>query len=571
MRFTDDGTDVGTMFWGKIQIPRRSEFYHLKPVGVGTPYVESSSSYATRLAHEHFVSPFALMKRVTPLVPTIGSIPVQANVNSIAILGAGVIASNFVRALEMLTMRRDLSWTTMITWVNVLSQRPLIRLERAWCPVCYETWRQRGEIVYDPLLWALAAITVCPIHKILLISSCPSCKAHAYYFVQRSQLGFCVRCNTWLGQPLKTLSSCRILGSTEDAKWELWKAQSTGELLASAPNVETPRRDQIARSLRYCIDKYSWGRRSRFASQFKVPENRLRTWLLHNVIPILESILQLTYRMDMSLLSFLCGDSDIEGHFSREKTTDKDQNSHKSTTEFPLSYKAVKDMLEAASSSEESRSLQCFVTLTGWRRAQLQHHFPDLCTSILSRYSNRYNKRIDLSKALPLLQAVLFEDPPPSLQEVATRIGFTTQGIKYRFPEIAEKILTRYKAYRYGTNWEFIEECLKNTLSQEVALSLGETSRSIGVSVGRLRRRFPDLTAAIASRFEEYVQLQQQAREKQLWQEVLEAVISIQEEGLYPYRKRVANRVKVSRDLNEIGRMLRQVRLEVKTHNVVKS
>ncbi len=159
-------TNTEIMFWGRFKIPRRSEFYHLKPVGVGTPYVESSSSYATRLAHEHFVSPFALMKRVTPLVPTIGSIPVQASVNSIAILGAGVIASNFVRALEMLTMRRDLSWTTMITWVNVLSQRPLICRKRAWCPACYETWRQRGEIVYDPLLWALAAITVCPIHKI---------------------------------------------------------------------------------------------------------------------------------------------------------------------------------------------------------------------------------------------------------------------------------------------------------------------------------------------------------------------------------------------------------------------
>jgi AraC-like DNA-binding protein len=169
------------------------------------------------------------------------------------------------------------------------------------------------------------------------------------------------------------------------------------------------------------------------------------------------------------------------------------------------------------------------------------------------------------------LHAALFENPPPSLQEVATRVGSTSQGLKYRFPETAEEIITRYKAYKYGTDWEVIEECLKNTLSQEVALSLGETSRSIGISVGRLRRRFPDLTAAIASRFEEYVQLQQEARERQLRQEVLEAIISIQEEGLYPYRKRVAERVKVIRDLNEIGRVLRKVRLESETHSVVKS
>jgi len=191
--------------------------------------------------------------------------------------------------------------------------------------------------------------------------------------------------------------------------------------------------------------------------------------------------------------------------------------------------------------------------------------------SILIRHSTRYHKSIDLIKALPLLQAALFENPPPSLQEVATRVGATPQGLKYRFPETAEEIVTRYKAYKYGTDWGFIEECLKKILSQEVALSLGGTSRSIGVSVGRLRRRFPDLTAAIASRFEEHIQLQQEAREKQLWQEVLEAVISIQGEGLYPYRIRVAERVKISRDLNEIGRTLRQVRLEVKTYSVAKS
>jgi len=568
---TGDNTNIGTFIFSKLKIPPRSELYHLKPIGVGTPYVESSSSYATRLAHEHFVPPFALMKRVTPSAPTIGNLPAQTDVNSKAMMSAGVIASNFIDALEKLTMRQDLSCTTMITWVNVLSQRPLIRRKRAWCPACYETWRQRGEIVYDPLIWALGVITVCPIHKILLISSCPNCKAQVYYFIQRSQLGFCTRCNVWLGQPLETLSSYRIFKSTEDARWQLWKAQSTGELLSIAPNLQTPGRDQIARSLRYCIDKCSWGRLGRFASQFKVPEGRLRSWLQHNVIPILGSILQLTYRMDMSLVSFLCGTSDMKGDFSREESDNENQISHKPTTDFSLSYTAVKNMLAVAASSEEYPSLQKFVRLTGWSRTKLQHCFPDLCVSILIRHSTRYHKSIDLIKALPLLQAALFENPPPSLQEVATRVGATPQGLKYRFPETAEEIVTRYKAYKYGTDWGFIEECLKKILSQEVALSLGGTSRSIGVSVGRLRRRFPDLTAAIASRFEEHIQLQQEAREKQLWQEVLEAVISIQGEGLYPYRIRVAERVKISRDLNEIGRTLRQVRLEVKTYSVAKS
>ena len=37
-------------------IPERSHFYSLKPVGIGTPQVESLSSYVARLAEAHGVS-----------------------------------------------------------------------------------------------------------------------------------------------------------------------------------------------------------------------------------------------------------------------------------------------------------------------------------------------------------------------------------------------------------------------------------------------------------------------------------------------------------------------------------
>lgn len=563
MESTGDNINTGTFIFSKLEIPPRSEFYHLKPIGVGTPYVESLGSYTTRLAHEHLVSLYPLMRHIMHLSPTVRYIPVRGDRGSKAIMGAGVTASNFVSALEKLTMRRDLSWSTMITWANVLTDRLLIRTRKAWCPACYETWWQRGEIVYEPLLWALGAVTVCPIHNIPLTSSCPTCKAQLYHSIKRSQLGFCARCSVWLGNLPETSSPRGVLKSTEDLKWQIWKARSAGELLARAPNLRTPIRTNVKKSLRYCIDNYGWGRKGRLTSQFNVTEARLHSWISGNAIPFLEAILQLTYKMDVSLLSFLCGNLHSENQSLRGESEGKGRGAHKPIPNSRLSPEAVKTILAAATSSEERPSLQRCVSLTGWHRSSLELYFPDLCTIILINHSERHRRYIDKAKVLPILQAALLENPPPTLEKVAGRIGSTRQALRYRFPETVGEIVTRHKAYRYSADWERIEEDLKKILSQEIALSLGETSQSIGISVAKLHKRFPELTAAVIWKYKEYVQRQKEARERLLREEVQEAIIAIQGEGLYPSIVRVAERAKASRNLLKIGRTLRSVKQEI--------
>ena len=42
-------------------LPVHSRLYHLKPVGIGTPYVESLTSYVARLATAHSVHPRNLL------------------------------------------------------------------------------------------------------------------------------------------------------------------------------------------------------------------------------------------------------------------------------------------------------------------------------------------------------------------------------------------------------------------------------------------------------------------------------------------------------------------------------
>ena len=52
-----------------LKIPKRSRLYFLEPIGVGTPYIESLSSYLTRLSQEHCVTPKKLiMGEIAPLI-----------------------------------------------------------------------------------------------------------------------------------------------------------------------------------------------------------------------------------------------------------------------------------------------------------------------------------------------------------------------------------------------------------------------------------------------------------------------------------------------------------------------
>src|SRR5947209_3336175 len=290
-------TNKETLILGKLEIPRRSEFYHLKPIGVGTPYVESLSGYASRLAQEHFLPLSALLKHIIPSTPLLGH---RFTDYSRTTLGASTATLSFIKALEALTMRRDLTWTTMVTWVNVLPRLSLIRLKKAWCPACYETWKEKGEVVYDPLLWAIEAVTVCPIHIALLTSSCPTCTTEIPHIARRSRPGFCSRCKSWLGRPLESSRLNRILELGDNAMLQIWKAEATGKLLACAPKITAPARANVKLSLRYCVDKYYWGKSRRFTSQFKLSRGLLRGWLDGIGIPILNTILELTYRQGIS-------------------------------------------------------------------------------------------------------------------------------------------------------------------------------------------------------------------------------------------------------------------------------
>ncbi len=206
-------------------IPQRSRLFFLEPIGVGTPYTESLSSYLTRLAQEHCVTPKKLiMAEIAPLI--MGDLyqpeMLSKNVSTIfgnsdakpAINGMRDMTESLTFALESLTLREDLRYLSGLTWKGIIKERGLFRQHKAWCPQCFEQWRQENKPIYEPLLWSFKNVNYCFQHHCQLVDCCPYCDAQFKVISDLEEIRFAVRIRTiqfctpkgwqWLNQKLRT-------------------------------------------------------------------------------------------------------------------------------------------------------------------------------------------------------------------------------------------------------------------------------------------------------------------------------------------------------------------------------
>jgi len=242
-------------------MPTRNTLYALEPIGVGTPFVESLTSYLARLAEAHCVFPGTLLQKV--LVPQLATLFPQKSRKALvrecedrshAINAAGLHAQRMLVALETLTGLHDLRSLTLVMWANVLFGKGATRLQKAWCPVCYEAWRRQGRIVYDPLLWTLEAVTTCPWHRVALRLSCANvnCGRDLPSLAWRSRPGYCPYCQHWLGTP----HAEKATRDKEERAWQAWVSESLGGLLALSPMMTVPlTRHQVRERLMRAVQK----------------------------------------------------------------------------------------------------------------------------------------------------------------------------------------------------------------------------------------------------------------------------------------------------------------------------
>jgi hypothetical protein len=224
-----------------VALPPRSRLYPLEPIGIGTPYVESLTSYIARLAEAYCVSPVILVRWE---LAAGWNASLQAGRRSLKAALAGVngtrpLAETLVEAVERLTLQANLRCLTMRPWSAIFSDKHLLRDVRAWCSFCLDQMRVECGEIYEPLLWSILNVEICPIHGRMLQDVCPGCYETQPIIRGTTRVGFCVRCGIWLGHTFIGTSGANRFSHTPTPaeEWLLWAACAVGELLACAPHL----------------------------------------------------------------------------------------------------------------------------------------------------------------------------------------------------------------------------------------------------------------------------------------------------------------------------------------------
>jgi TniQ len=266
-------------------LPKRSHLYHLRPIGIGTRHVESLTGYVARLAEAHSVPTGALLTvELLPHLQQDHSARQRAVARNYAFIydayvlnGIAECPRNWVRVLQSLTRRSSLHVLTMLTWSRVISDIHLLRNSRAWCPYCFDCWRNADLPAYEPLIWAIACVSICPIHQHRMETRCPNCERETPLLTAKACPGHCYRCRSWLGKPW---SSGQSIDAASPYDAQLSVATAVGELLALAPGLpESPSGVYFKHNFRRSIDEFADGNHSLFARMCGVSLHSVYRWL----------------------------------------------------------------------------------------------------------------------------------------------------------------------------------------------------------------------------------------------------------------------------------------------------
>ena len=406
----------------KYHLPQRSRLNYLLPIGIETPFIESLTSYTTRLAESHSISISVLMTR--ELASLFNKHYIQNGITKglstllnrgAALNSKGELAQLLVDSLENLTLQLNLEVLTLLPLGDLLSSRELLHKTKAWCPYCYEEWKVSNKPIYEPLLWTLKDIKFCSRHYQPLQTLCPHCD-HEVPRLQRSRkipwlssksrIGYCPHCDHWLGSSINCNNTANTVFSEEDLSRNIWISLTLGELIACSGKSDILiQKVNIRAAIQKIIDITHQGNIAAFARAFKLPKNTVWMWCKGKSIPNLKYILNICYCLDISLLNFI----------SLEEKA----------------FQALK--INPQKLSNKSR---------------------------IKRVSPRNfdSREIEFS-----LQTILNspQNPPPTMREVAKKLGFDRRTISDHYPELCKAISAKYFYYQRLISAKKIEDCCK--------------------------------------------------------------------------------------------------------------
>jgi hypothetical protein len=521
------------------QVPPRSRLFHLEPIGLDTPLIESLSGYISRLALEHFTTLHHLMSEiVAPMFKTnIKSRYATSNYGR-AINGAGDMAAGLVDVFEQLTLRNDLRFTTMLLWREVFPNMQLIRHHRAWCAACYAEWRDSNQAIYDPLIWIITPVTTCQKHLRYLEFRCTYCNRQFPHLSKRTAPGYCPKCGHWLGVAMDI--ACPMI-SEEDLEWQVWVHENVGKLLAEAPKlILPPTHTRIINSILSRITTLDLHQYRYLMRSLDLPSGTLYKWKSGKNLPQLSWLLRLCYQMKISLVDILCQEVIIEE--DAESIIQFEAKVGNQNRSKPIDYDLTKKQLLAASEEFPPRSLNQVALQVRYSIFRLKNRFPQLCQTISIRYEQYRTRPFDVKNAKKIVRAAMKETPPPSLEQVYKRSGGigAPDPVRKHFPKESRVILDRYKASKMKSfDLDQITIELEAALNEWPPCSRKRFIEKTNIKAYSLYKRLPHLWKQLSERYRIYRDQMRAEEHEKIRKEARRIGIELHSKGQYPSMVRI--------------------------------
>lgn len=379
---------IGEESW--LRLPKRSTLVALKPLGLGTPYRESLTSYFQRLADAHCVMPRTLAREL--VIPRLGfnnrisEHQADRFWRTSFFNGMGQVAEDWARVLGELTSVAGLETLTLAPLRGVVGAQGTATNTRRWCPLCLEESVKDGA-PYGQLLWEIGCVKVCHKHNVRLVDSCGCTPEEALHSRQVKFLPHvCSSCGGTLAG--------RVQADFEaPSGQEIAIARSVGKLLES--NVfdgSNPagglRCTPLAAFLKEAVSLIGEGNAACIAKILNVSKGGLSDWCHGRHIPSLPQAVHIAETFGAQLAEVLTGMGGPGG----------------------------KDPI----------------------RPQSIHYRP----------RRAYFRRNNAEGLAYRLEAILREHPPISLAETARRLGTSTRELNRLYRELATSIAARAKEWR---------------------------------------------------------------------------------------------------------------------------
>jgi len=298
------------MFISNDLLETRSDLYNIEPKGIGTPEVESLTSYLTRLATAHNITTGKLLRYLSEneLVNTNMR---SVSTRSAAYNGNGENNKQITYSLEKLTGRSDLKHLSLYDFSSILQNGKELKLYKSWCPSCLLIDELKYGEVYERLIWQFEVIKLCQRHNCQLETECPRCHKQNPLLSSLSPIGYCHYCQSKLSNSYPNKFT---IYQERDLQQYFFK--EIGLLLSltfkerEKLNKEIKFSNIIKNILSQIRDRYALNG-NMFTNYLGIGSNQLSAWKHGSSRPSLLNLLKISYVLDTNIKNLFLNEINI--------------------------------------------------------------------------------------------------------------------------------------------------------------------------------------------------------------------------------------------------------------------